>query len=220
MTSKTGVLGPLPAAMPRTTISRSVIMPTIRSGSPTGMNPMSLAAIMRATSPRVSRGLARMTSRLMTSLICMMLLQLSVNGPDRRQPGDGRSVAPSRRARSGDFSLRIAVCRHMSIRSALAREEADMKIAGLAVLLGCLGTAAFPAKAETVQYFPVPEGDGPHDVAPAPDGTVWYTAQGAGAIGRLDPATGKVERVPLVDSSSPHGVIVGPDGAAWVTDSG
>lgn len=95
-----------------------------------------------------------------------------------------------------------------------------MKVAGLAALLGCLGIATFPAKAETVQYFPVPEGDGPHDVAPAPDGTVWYTAQGGGALGRLDPATGKVERVPLGDSSSPHGVIVGPDGAAWVTDSG
>lgn len=95
-----------------------------------------------------------------------------------------------------------------------------MKIVGLAAMLGCLAVAAFPAEAQTVQYFAVPEGDGPHDVAPAPDGTVWYTAQGGGALGRLDPATGKVERVPLGDSSSPHGVIVGPDGAAWVTDSG
>jgi virginiamycin B lyase len=66
----------------------------------------------------------------------------------------------------------------------------------------------------------VPEGDGPHDVAPAPDGTVWYTAQGAGAMGRLDPRSGEVKVIPLGDSSAPHGVIVGPDGAAWVTDSG
>jgi virginiamycin B lyase len=76
------------------------------------------------------------------------------------------------------------------------------------------------ARADDVAYFPVPAGAGPHDVAPAPDGTVWYTAQRQGALGRLDPATGKVDQVPLGDGSAPHGVIVGPDGAAWVTDGG
>jgi virginiamycin B lyase len=76
------------------------------------------------------------------------------------------------------------------------------------------------AGAQTVRYFPVPDGDGPHDVAPAPDGTVWYTAQRAGALGRLDPTTGKVEHIALGRRSAPHGVVVGPDGAAWVTDSG
>ena len=71
-----------------------------------------------------------------------------------------------------------------------------------------------------VQRFPVPAGAGPHDVAPAPDGTVWYTAQRTGALGRLEPATGRVTEVPLGTGSAPHGVIVGPDGGAWVTDSG
>ncbi len=66
----------------------------------------------------------------------------------------------------------------------------------------------------------MPEGDHPHDVAPAPDGTVWYTGQRAGVLGRLDPKTGQVERIPLGEGSAPHGVVVGPDGAAWVTDSG
>lgn len=75
-------------------------------------------------------------------------------------------------------------------------------------------------RAEEVQYFPVPKGDRPHDVAPAPDGTVWYTGQAAGVLGCLDPKTGEVERIPLGQGSRPHGVIVGPDGAAWVTDSG
>jgi virginiamycin B lyase len=70
------------------------------------------------------------------------------------------------------------------------------------------------------RYFPLPSGAGPHDVAPAPDGTVWYTAQRAGALGRLDPRTGKAEQIPLGPNSAPHGVIVGPDGAAWVTDGG
>ena len=66
-----------------------------------------------------------------------------------------------------------------------------------------------------VNEYDVPAGSGPHDVAPADDGTVWYTAQHAGNLGRLDPATGKTTSVPLGDGSAPHGVIVGPDGAAW-----
>jgi virginiamycin B lyase len=74
--------------------------------------------------------------------------------------------------------------------------------------------------AARVREFAVPVGSGPHDAAPAPDGTVWYTAQHAGNLGRLDPATGKTTSVPLGDGSAPHGVIVGPDGAAWVTDGG
>ena len=84
--------------------------------------------------------------------------------------------------------------------------------------LGVLATAA--AAEPTTQVFPVPEGAGPHDVAPAPDGTVWYTAQGQGALGILDPKTGATRQVPLGDSSAPHGVIAGPDGAAWITDGG
>ena len=71
-----------------------------------------------------------------------------------------------------------------------------------------------------MQYFPVEAGDHPHDVAPAPDGTVWYTGQATGVLGRLDPKTGEIERIPLGAGSAPHGVIVGPDGAAWVTDGG
>jgi virginiamycin B lyase len=76
------------------------------------------------------------------------------------------------------------------------------------------------ARADEVSYFPVASGAGPHDVAPAPDGSVWYTAQQQGALGRLDPSTGRFEQIPLGRGSAPHGVVVGPDGAAWVTDSG
>jgi virginiamycin B lyase len=79
---------------------------------------------------------------------------------------------------------------------------------------------ALPVQAAEVKYFDVPQGDHPHDVAPAPDGTVWYTGQRAGVLGRLDPKTSQVERIPLGNGSAPHGVIVGPDGAAWVTDGG
>jgi len=72
----------------------------------------------------------------------------------------------------------------------------------------------------TIQEYAVPAGSHPHDVAPAPDGTVWYTAQRVGELGRLDPATGQTHHTSLGTGSAPHGVIVGPEGAAWVTDGG
>ncbi|MBV9788191.1 MAG: lyase [Chloroflexi bacterium] len=72
----------------------------------------------------------------------------------------------------------------------------------------------------TIQEYPVPAGSRPHDVAPAADGSVWYTAQATGKLGRLDPATGAVDEIPLGANSAPHGVIVGPDGAPWITDGG
>jgi virginiamycin B lyase len=93
---------------------------------------------------------------------------------------------------------------------------------GLTILIAALAIAT-PTWAETqvdVRYYDVPKGAHPHDVAPAPDGSVWYTAQRQGALGRLDPATGRTEHIPLGQGSAPHGVIVGPDGAPWITDGG
>jgi virginiamycin B lyase len=80
--------------------------------------------------------------------------------------------------------------------------------------------AAVPADALERQVYSLPQGAHPHDVAPAPGGDIWYTAQQQGALGILDPETGKVRQVPLGEGSSPHGVIQGPDGAAWITDGG
>lgn len=71
-----------------------------------------------------------------------------------------------------------------------------------------------------VETFSVPAGTHPHDVAPAADGGVWYTAQNTGRLGWLNPANGEIREIALGAGSAPHGVIVGPDDAAWVTDSG
>ena len=79
----------------------------------------------------------------------------------------------------------------------------------------------FSMEKVTIQEFPVPLGSRPHDVAPTPNGTsVWYTAQGSGELGKLDPTTGKTHHIALGQGSAPHGVIVGPDGAPWITDGG
>ncbi|HEV8339537.1 MAG TPA: lyase [bacterium] len=76
------------------------------------------------------------------------------------------------------------------------------------------------APSDIIREFPVPQGSHPHDVAPARDGGVWYTAQRSGELGHLDPATGRTRHIKLGDGSAPHGVIVGPDGAPWITDGG
>jgi virginiamycin B lyase len=91
------------------------------------------------------------------------------------------------------------------------------------VALVVAGTASAAAGGEAqlrVREFRVPAGTHPHDVAPARDGGVWYTAQHTGELGWLNPRTGRSRLTPLGAGSAPHGVIVGPDGAPWITDGG
>jgi virginiamycin B lyase len=98
-----------------------------------------------------------------------------------------------------------------------------LPIAGLAafvLLIAFAPAAAGRQGALEVREYPVPAGSHPHDVAPARDGGVWYTAQGSGELGWLDPRSGATRRIPLGAGSAPHGVIVGPDGAPWITDGG
>ena len=89
-----------------------------------------------------------------------------------------------------------------------------------AVLAGTAASATSAPAPLSVREYAVPPGSRPHDVAPARDGGVWYTAQGSGELGWLDPKTGRTRHVALGDGSAPHGVIVGPDGAPWITDGG
>src|SRR3989442_10167026 len=92
-------------------------------------------------------------------------------------------------------------------------------LAALAVTITCPLSAAQEKVARITEY-PVPAGAHPHDVAPSPNGGVWYVAQRSGELGRLDPATGQIKRIKLGDKSRPHGVIVGPGGAPGITDGG
>jgi virginiamycin B lyase len=93
-------------------------------------------------------------------------------------------------------------------------------------LVALAGAGVLPASAaETqggfrVREYRVPAGSHPHDVAPARDGGVWYTAQHQGALGWLNPRNGRTRHIALGQGSAPHGVIVGPDGAPWITDGG
>lgn len=98
------------------------------------------------------------------------------------------------------------------------RRDAVALLAG-----GALAAPAFAqAPAGRLQSWPLgtTAPTGIHDVAPAPDGGVWFTAQRSGHLGWFDPKSGRTELVALGPRSSPHGVIQGPDKAAWITDSG
>ncbi len=106
----------------------------------------------------------------------------------------------------------------------LSRRDAVRALGALGAL-GASGPATLlPASAQAprMQSWPLvtPRPTGIHDLAPAPDGGVWFTAQRSGHLGWFDPATGRTELIALGGSSAPHGVIQGPDKAAWVTDGG
>jgi virginiamycin B lyase len=58
----------------------------------------------------------------------------------------------------------------------------------------------------------------PHDPALAPDGSLWYTGQGANKLGRLDPKTGAFKEYPLkTRDSGPHGLVADQEGNIWFT---
>lgn len=99
-----------------------------------------------------------------------------------------------------------------------------MRIVAALVLVAVSATTAAASPSEgtqlTLREYRVPAGTHPHDVAPAVDGGVWYTAQRTGELGWLNPRTGRSRLTRLGAGSAPHGVIVGPDGAPWITDGG
>ncbi len=71
----------------------------------------------------------------------------------------------------------------------------------------------------TIREWPLPAAnERPHDPAVGPDGALWYTAQQANRLGRLDPRTGQFREYPLpTPGSGPHGLTFGPDGNLWYT---
>ena len=71
--------------------------------------------------------------------------------------------------------------------------------------IAAVALAAQPASSAEVIRFDVARGSHPHDVAPAPDGSVWYTAQFQGALGILNPNSGQATQISLGAGSAPHG---------------
>jgi virginiamycin B lyase len=75
-----------------------------------------------------------------------------------------------------------------------------------------------PAKAD-IRLFTVPTPDSrPHDPAAGRDGAIWYAAQTANKLGRVDPKSGKITEFSLkVPHSGPHGLTEDRSGNIWFT---
>ncbi len=71
-----------------------------------------------------------------------------------------------------------------------------MRVLSAVLLMAAVSAAAALASTTrdaqfTLREYRVPAGTHPHDVAPAIDGGVWYTAQHTGQLGWLDPENGR-----------------------------
>ena len=83
--------------------------------------------------------------------------------------------------------------------------------AGLYLVWGGDGSPQF------VEYPMLEPEDMPIGIAAAADGTVWFSIDGADAIGRV--RDGQLERLPKPGKNlEPLGIAVAPDGSAWYTD--
>ena len=54
------------------------------------------------------------------------------------------------------------------------------------IALAVLGSTVGASQAAEMKFYQLPSGSYPHDVAPAPDGTVWFSGQQQGFAGRFD----------------------------------
>jgi virginiamycin B lyase len=60
-------------------------------------------------------------------------------------------------------------------------------------------------------------GSRPHDPLAARDGSIWYTGQLSGKLGRLDPKTGQIREYPVKPQTAPHGLVEDRSGNIWYT---
>jgi virginiamycin B lyase len=78
--------------------------------------------------------------------------------------------------------------------------------------------ARFDIKTQTFKEWELPRGARPHGLLVAPDGKVFYTGNGNGTIGELDPATGQVAvHKTLSGGGGPHTIVMADDATLWFT---
>ena len=99
---------------------------------------------------------------------------------------------------------------------------ATVVILGSLLLLPRGGSSGSPAAGSlnvSIHEWDLPTpGSLPHDPAVGPDGSLWYTAQKANRLGRLDPATGQITEFKLpTPDSGPHGLAADREGNVWYT---
>lgn len=77
--------------------------------------------------------------------------------------------------------------------------------------------ARFDTRAKTFREWDLSEGARPHGLLVDRNGQVWYTGNGNGTIGQLDPATGKVIEHKAPSGGDPHTLVTDDRGTIWFT---
>src|SRR5260370_24756592 len=75
--------------------------------------------------------------------------------------------------------------------------------------------------AVTEYKIPAPKGDDPHTPVFDSHGTLWFTLQVANMVGKLDPASGKIElkKMPVGDAR-PYGIAISSKGIPFFCEFG
>ena len=136
--------------------------------------------------------------------------RLRAAADDRRRAVGPLARAPAKRAPRGTMSrklrMRIAV---------VAAGLALVALAGAAAVL----LPGVWSRAHFVEYPMAQSEHMPVAVAAAADGAVWFTIDGAAALGRV--RDGRIEQLPKPGKSiEPIGIAAAPDGSVWYTDMG
>src|SRR5678815_6085180 len=90
----------------------------------------------------------------------------------------------------------------------------------LVLLPGVVGTLLAQQKANvTITEWATPTPNShPHDPLATADGALWYTAQNANKLGRLDLKTGQIQEWTLKTADAgPHGLTEDKEGNIWFT---
>ena len=78
--------------------------------------------------------------------------------------------------------------------------------------------ARFDTRSQSFKEWDLPEGARPHGLVVAKDGRVFYTGNGNGSIGELDPSSGKVvSHFTSSQSGNPHTAVLDEAGNVWFT---
>ena len=81
-------------------------------------------------------------------------------------------------------------------------------------------------KTDAITEFPVPTANAAlTGITAGPDGNLWFTEQGAGKLGEINPATHAITEFPVPAREWPYhaqpwGITTGPDGNLWFTAYG
>jgi len=81
--------------------------------------------------------------------------------------------------------------------------------------------AKFDTKSKTFKEWDLPDGARPHGLVVSKEGTIFYTGNGNGSIGELDPASGKiVSHFTPSQGGNPHTAVLDDQGNVWFTGQG